>query len=78
MGDKKAARSVDVRGQICPYPIIKTREELKNLASGEILEVITDNEPSAMETIPRLCTQKNYGLERVEDNGFWRCFITKS
>lgn len=77
MTERNVAKSIDVRGQICPYPIIKTREELKTLAQGDILEVITDNEQSAMETIPRLCMQKNHQLERIDDNGFWRCFITK-
>ena len=78
MEERKLAKTIDVKGQICPYPIIKTREALKDLGSGETLEVVTDNEPSAMETIPRLCTQKSYKLDRVDENGFWRCFITKA
>lgn len=42
---------LDVRGEICPYPMMQAVEALKKLSDGEILEVITDHAP-ALETIP--------------------------
>ena len=42
---------LDVRGEICPYPMLKTEHALKTLPPGETLEVITDH-PPALVTFP--------------------------
>lgn len=44
-------RQLDVRGEICPYPMMRTVDVLKKLSSGEGLEVLTDH-PPALTTIP--------------------------
>jgi tRNA 2-thiouridine synthesizing protein A len=73
------AKSIDTKGQVCPYPIIAARSELKKLAVGEILELVTDYPPTANETLPNLCTSKNYPYEREEiAPNVWRFFIKKS
>ena len=70
---------VDVKGQICPYPIINTRKELKNVKQGEVIQVVTDNPPTANETLPQFCQLKNYPYEKVEESsGIWRFFIKKT
>ena len=43
---------LDVRGEICPFPMLKTEQALKALPPGETLEVITDH-PPALHTVPR-------------------------
>jgi tRNA 2-thiouridine synthesizing protein A len=44
-------QKLDVRGEICPYPMLRTVEALKKLPAGEGLEVVTDH-PPALSTIP--------------------------
>src|SRR5579884_2948233 len=44
-------RQLDVRGEICPYPMMRAVEALKKLPPGEGLEVLTDH-PPALSTIP--------------------------
>lgn len=44
-------KRLDVRGEICPYPMMRAVEALKKLPSGENLEVVTDH-PPALSTIP--------------------------
>jgi TusA-related sulfurtransferase len=79
MSDPTPVRSVDVRGQICPYPIIETRKALKDLRPGETMEVLTDNPETAHETMIHLCTTKNYPFHKTElSPGVWRFLITKS
>jgi tRNA 2-thiouridine synthesizing protein A len=74
-----AARSVDTKGQVCPYPIIAARGELKKLQVGEILELVTDYPPTANETLPNLCTSKSYPFEREEiAPGIWKFRIKKT
>lgn len=41
-----ADRVLDLCGEACPYPPIYTLEELRDMRSGEVLEVITDHPPS--------------------------------
>jgi TusA-related sulfurtransferase len=72
------AKSIDVRGQVCPYPIIETRKALKEVKSGDVIEVLTDNPETANETMIHLCTTKNYPFEKSEVSpGVWRFVITK-
>jgi tRNA 2-thiouridine synthesizing protein A len=44
-------KQLDVRGEICPYPMLRAVEALKRLPAGEGLEVVTDH-PPALSTIP--------------------------
>lgn len=63
---------LDVRGEICPYPMMKAVEALKRLSDGEILEVITDHAP-ALETIPTQGARLGYQAT-IEEAGTseWR------
>ena len=47
----KMAKKLDVRGEICPYPMMKAGDALRKLPAGETLEVLTDH-PPALSTIP--------------------------
>ncbi|MCP2520549.1 sulfurtransferase TusA family protein [SCandidatus Aminicenantes bacterium Aminicenantia_JdfR_composite] len=40
----KTDKSLDCYGLFCPMPIIKAAEKLKEMASGEILEIISTDE----------------------------------
>ena len=45
------SKQLDVRGEICPYPMMKASDALKQLGTGETLQVLTDHAP-ALSTIP--------------------------
>ncbi len=63
--DEKPTATIDVRGEICPYPDIKTRKKLKEMKSGEILEVLTDY-PLSLERIPRNAEKEGHKVLIVE------------
>ncbi len=42
---------LDVRGDICPYPMMKAIEAMKHLKGDKVIKVIADHSP-ALETIP--------------------------
>lgn len=66
MGEEvKITKTVDVRGEICPYPDMKTMVALKKMAPGEILEVLIDY-PLSLERIPRSLKKKNHKLLLTE------------
>jgi TusA-related sulfurtransferase len=60
------AKQLDVRGESCPYPMMKASEELKKLPQGETLQVLTDHAP-ALSTIPWEAARHGYRatIERV-------------
>lgn len=39
----QADQVIDVKGMICPKPLLMARQALKGLEPGQILEVITDD-----------------------------------
>ena len=77
--DKQIDAKVDIRGQICPYTLIETRDMLKQLQTGQVLEVMCDYQPAALETIPNFCTKKGYPIETVEEGpNLWRIRIQRT
>ena len=46
--------NLDVRGQLCPIPVIRTQNHIKKLAPGDILEVLC-TDPGALHDIPAWC-----------------------
>ena len=59
---------LDVRGEICPYPMMKAVEAMKKLKSKEEeVVVITDHAP-CLETIPPQAGRHGYTYE-VEETG---------
>ena len=43
--------NLDVRGEVCPYPMMKAVEAMKKVKDSEVVVVITDHAP-CLETIP--------------------------
>lgn len=68
---------LDVRGKACPLPVISMRSKLKEMKSGEVLEIITDFAASR-DNIKRTATKEGHEiLDIVEQNGSFRIFIRK-
>ncbi len=57
--------SLDVRGEICPYPDIKARKKLKEMESGQVLEILTDY-PLSLERIPRSSEKEGHEVLKLE------------
>ncbi len=56
-------KTFDYTGLRCPIPVLKTKKELKNLTSGQIIEVISDDVGSKKD-IPALLNKT--GDELIE------------
>lgn len=70
---------LDVRGEICPYPMMRTVSALKRLSKDEsALEVVTDHAP-ALDTIPTQAARLGFRTE-IEETGAseWRITITRT
>jgi tRNA 2-thiouridine synthesizing protein A len=69
---------LDVRGYVCPYPVIYARKALGKLQQGEILEIITDNPPSC-ENVPRAIKDDGHTVLAIEqlEEGVWKIVARK-
>ncbi len=64
-----AVKTYNYTGLKCPMPVLKTKKELRNLTSGEVIEVIADD-VGAKKDIPALLNKSGDELvELREDNG---------
>lgn len=59
---------IDTRGMFCPIPIIKTSEALRNLDSGGVVEVISDD-PAVELDMPAWCRSTGHTIIRLTKEG---------
>jgi len=69
------AQTVDARGLSCPVPVIKTKEAIEALPSGEIIVLV--DEEVAKENVSRLARSFGCDLEVTEKDGEFQLRITK-
>ena len=70
-----ASKTVDGRGYVCPIPIAMAKVGLKNVPTGEILELLSDDD-TTLRDLPVMCeSTKNDYLGHSQDDGFKRYFI---
>lgn len=61
-----AAHTLDVRGQLCPIPVIRTQNQAKKLAPGDQLEVLC-SDPGAVNDIPAWCRINGHSVVEIKD-----------
>jgi selenium metabolism protein YedF len=61
-------REVDARGLPCPQPVIKTKEALDEINSGEKIKVLIDSEVS-LQNIQKFLSAKGHKLLSTEKRG---------
>jgi len=75
-GELKPTETLDVRGEVCPYPDVMTQKKVKNMKSGEILEVLVDY-PLSAERIPESVKKMGHEVLKVDKTGSseWKILI---
>lgn len=59
-------RRLDVRRLLCPLPVIRTQQKVKELISGDVLEVIS-TDPGALNDIPAWCRVNGHRVLKVTE-----------
>jgi tRNA 2-thiouridine synthesizing protein A len=70
-------QQVDARGLACPMPIVKTAQAMKQMASGQVLEVLATDPGSVKDFAAWSKSTGNPLLEMSEDAGVYRFIISK-
>ncbi|MFZ7121092.1 MAG: sulfurtransferase TusA family protein [Eubacteriaceae bacterium] len=68
-------KTVDCLGDMCPIPVLKTKQELLSISKGETLKIITDHS-CVLESLNNKFKKHSITYEEVL-NGVWEIFITK-
>ncbi len=62
-------KTLDVRGEVCPMPVLKTKKAIEEIVEGEILEIILDYPPSRENVKRFLLSEGHEIIEMVEEGG---------
>ena len=68
---------VDARGLSCPLPIVKTAQAIKNLTSGQVLEVLATDPGSVKDFAAWSKTTGHELVESSSDGATYRFVIRK-
>lgn len=69
---------LDVRGEVCPYPMLKAVDAMKKLKGSEEVVLVTDHAP-CLETIPPQARRHGYTYAVAETGSpEWTITLTPS
>ena len=69
--------TLDARGLLCPLPVIRTQDRMRELAAGSLLEVLA-TDPGVLEDIPAWCRVHGHEvLETKENDDIVRVVVRK-
>ncbi|MGI9414337.1 MAG: sulfurtransferase TusA family protein [Hyphomicrobiales bacterium] len=68
---------LDVRGMLCPLPVLKARKRLKDLHAGAVLKVEA-TDPVSVIDFPNYCNESGHELvDQAERDGVYTFWIRK-
>ena len=71
-------QKIDCLGLFCPIPILKTREAMKRLATGQVLEMTSDD-PASEADVRSWSAKTGHALLQVDrDGAVYRFLIRKA
>ncbi|MCL4536925.1 MAG: sulfurtransferase TusA family protein [Nitrospirae bacterium] len=72
--EAKIDKVLDVKGLVCPRPMVMTMNTLKTMEKGQVLHVLA-NDSSTKHSIPALCERSGYKLVEMKDEAGTISFI---
>ncbi len=65
MEDVKVDKKLDIRGDVCPYTLVKAKLGVENIEVGQVIEIILDY-PEAADSIPKAMLNYGHSVLAVE------------
>jgi TusA-related sulfurtransferase len=71
--------TLDVKGQNCPMPVVKTKQAVDDLDAGEVLEVIA-TDPGSVSDLDGWATGTDgvEMLDQTDDDGIYRHYVRRT
>ena len=79
MGEEfTVTRTVDLKGQVCPYTFVRSKLAIEKMGLGEVLEIILDHKP-AVENVPKSMENEGQKVLKIDQTAEqeWHLFIRK-
>lgn len=67
---------LDVRGLLCPLPVLRARKRLSAMNPGQILKMVA-SDPAAAIDVPHYCSESGHTLLATEQQGDLLIFIIR-
>lgn len=77
MTSLQITQTLDARGLSCPMPIVKTAQAMKDLSSGQLLEVLATDPGSVKDFAAWSKTTGNELVEQTVDGPIYRFVLRK-
>ena len=74
--DHPVTETLDCSGLLCPLPVYKASLALRNLAEGEVLQLITTDRGS-LQDIPAMARQRGDTLVSSSEDGATQTFLIR-
>jgi TusA-related sulfurtransferase len=71
-------KRIDCTGLFCPMPIVKTREAIRQLAAGQLLEMLSDDPASEADMKSWAQITGNALVHTGRDGGVYRFLVRKA
>ncbi len=68
---------LDIWGEMCPIPIIKTQRKFKEMSSGDVLVLETEHSCTSRALVVWAQDHGHKYVEKEVSNGIWRIELTK-
>ena len=72
-----ADKVLDAKGLACPMPIVKTRKEMKDLETGQILEILATDKGAKADMTAWAKSGGHELLDTQEEDGVLKFWIKK-
>ncbi len=74
----KSDQSIDCMGLYCPMPIVRTMEKMKQMKTGEVLEVVADDKGIKLDMPAWAESTGNEYLGEEEEGAEIKVYVKKS
>ncbi len=71
-------KTIDIRGQVCPYTFVRSKLALERMPLGDVLEIVTDHQP-ASENVPKSMENEGQKVLKIEQTAEkeWHIIVRK-
>ena len=71
-------KTVDLKGQVCPYTFVRSKLAIEKMNVGEVLELVFDYQP-AIDNVPRSMENEGQTVLKIDQTGEkeWHVFVRK-
>jgi tRNA 2-thiouridine synthesizing protein A len=76
--DITIAKTIDLKGQVCPFTFVRSKLAIEKMSLGEVLEIIFDHKP-AIENVPKSMENEGQKVLKIDQTGEkeWHVFVRK-